>query len=231
MNQCKGYQHASEDWMKADLHVHTSFSKDCTVSPREVVRQAQRQGLRALAITDHNTAQGALQVVRAEGIIVVPGLELSTREGHLVLLGVRESLAQGLSAAEACDRARAQGAVVIVPHPYRLFSGVGEEIARAINVHAVEGLNGRSLRRDNMRAISLARHISKPYVGGSDAHTLGEIGNAWTFLPHCSSVEDVLRAIMKGQCEPGGRHASMGRALSRGMSSLARYLGRGLKRV
>lgn len=217
--------------IKADLHVHTSFSSDCTVPPWELMEEARRQGLRALAITDHNTVEGALRAGGLEGLIVLPGIELSTRDGHLVLLGVNEQPAPGISAAEACDLARTLGAVAIVPHPYRLFTGAGAQVASTINAHAIEGLNGRSLRRDNLRAIALAHQGSKACVGGSDAHAVNEIGAAYTLLPECASADDVLDAILRGECEPGGSHASVRMALSRGMGGFSRYLGRGLKRI
>lgn len=64
-----------------DLHVHTTAS-DGTCAPGEVVRLAAEAGLSAIAITDHDTAEGyaeAAEAGRREGVEVVPGIEISTR--------------------------------------------------------------------------------------------------------------------------------------------------------
>ncbi|MBI5001067.1 MAG: PHP domain-containing protein [Euryarchaeota archaeon] len=217
--------------MKADLHVHTTFSKDGKTSPAEAVKRAKAVGLGCIALTDHN-ATGAAAEAGEGDVIVIPGIEVTAKEGHIIVLGVGEPIPKGLGALEVCDRARSAGAVVIIPHPYRWITGVGEKAARAIPSNAMEGINGRSMQGDNVRSVELCADLKRPTVGGSDAHVPEEIGVAYTNLSdNCQTVDGVLDAIRKGKCAPGGTSVTMGNAFKRTIRNFNAYLNRGGRRL
>lgn len=192
-----------------DLHVHTYCSRhpvwgnDAVSSPREVVEEVARKGLNGVAITDHNTTKGGLLGLRAtgkSGVIVIPGVEISSRRGDILVLGLTEKLEfkpKEMDVDEVVELARDLGGVVVVPHPYRRSKP--PTFVREVRVDALEGFNARTARRLNEKAKRLAEAEGIPVVAGSDAHTLGEIGNGVTGITaDDGKLDDVLEAIRKG---------------------------------
>ncbi len=110
------------DWIVADLHLHTSWSHDCSIDVDELLDEAEAKGLGAIAVTDHNVFGGALEAVeRARGrkLIVIPGEEVKTAEqGEVIGLFLREEIPRGMSFGETVAAIRAQGGLVYVPHPF-----------------------------------------------------------------------------------------------------------------
>jgi hypothetical protein len=111
-----------ESRLFADIHVHTNGS-DGISSPKAKVKRALRRGLSTVAITDHDTLDPSLRaldyaVAHQLAIDVLPGEEVSTREGHILALGITERILPGLRVEETIAKIRAQpGAVAIVAHP------------------------------------------------------------------------------------------------------------------
>lgn len=174
---------------RIDLHTHTWASPDSQTDPVALVEQARAVGLARLAITDHNTIEGALaaQALAPEFIIVGEEIETATG-GELIAYFVTECVPAGLSLAETIRRLRSQGAIISVSHPVDRLRGsaLGASRTREIagDVDAFEGLNARCLlAADNRRAQALAAEYGKPLTAGSDAHTLGEVGAAYVTLP------------------------------------------------
>ena len=113
---------ADRDWIVADLHMHTSWSHDCSIEPAALVDHAEAEGLGAIAVTDHNVFGGALETVElAHGrdLIVIPGEEVKTdRDGEVIGLFLREEIPRGMSFADTLAAIREQEGVVYVPHPF-----------------------------------------------------------------------------------------------------------------
>ncbi|TAK02062.1 MAG: PHP domain-containing protein [Chloroflexota bacterium] len=189
-----------------DLHCHTSASFDSLASPRAVVAAAARRGLTHLAITDHDTIEGALDARAAapEGLTVLVGEEIRTRDGDLIAVFLSEAVPPGLSASESIAAVREQGGLVGIPHPFDRFRGSmskGEAIrnleALAASVDWVESWNARLLFGDgNARAAELALAAGVPGVAVSDAHTTLEVGVASTILQGDASTPAGLRAAL-----------------------------------
>ncbi|WP_456487188.1 CehA/McbA family metallohydrolase [Candidatus Alkanophaga liquidiphilum] len=188
-----------------DLHVHTSFSYDGISSVGEVLRAAVAKGLDGIAICDHDTTAGARAAVRyvedvGLELLVIPGIEVSTSEGHLLVLGVEEWTGRKLSPKEAIKVAKKKGGVVIAPHPFHPFRhSLGTRILK-LNVDAVEAFNSRCITGfTNMLAAAVARRLQKPVVAGSDAHCAECVGLAFVILEAVPTVDSVLRALLEAQ--------------------------------
>jgi len=195
-----------------DLHCHTNASFDSLADPLAVVRAARDRGITHLAITDHDRIDGAVHARAAAipGITIIVGEEVKTAGGDLICLFLDEAIPPGLSPAETIARARAQGALVGIPHPfdrYRGSVGAAEDEIRALAglVDWVEAFNARVVFREgNERAAELARTAGIPGVAVSDAHSTLEVGVAATrLLGDPSTPAGLLAALASAQVIPG----------------------------
>ena len=187
-----------------DLHVHTSASFDSLASPESQVRAAVARGLTHLAITDHDTIDGALlarDYVAREGLplSVLVGQEVKTAEGDLIAVFLDRPIPSFLPPAEAIAAVRAQGGLVGIPHPFdrfrgSLLAGSGDSPAGAADADAgpaelaplvdwVEVHNARIMvGKGNEQAAAFAREHGLPGVAVSDAHSTLEVGVAYSVL-------------------------------------------------
>lgn len=201
--------------MKFDLHVHSCYSKDSNASLDDILEYAARNGLDGFAICDHDRIEGGIACSkRAQEIdsdmIVIPGVEVSSSKGHILVLGVRDTIEPGLSPEETIKRARQQGAVVIIPHPFKLTShGIG--YIEGLDADAVEVLNSRCITDGpNNKARKASMELGFPMVGGSDSHEPEMVGRSYTEIDvQSKTVEDVLDAIREGKTRPGGNKTPM----------------------
>jgi dephospho-CoA kinase len=170
-----------------DMHVHTRLSFDCRSQPDAVVARALERGLSQVCITDHNEIEAALELAERHPDHVIPGEEVKTREGvDIIGLFLRDWIPKGTPARETCERIRDQGGLVYIPHPFAGGKGGGGRVLGEVAdlVDIVEGFNARIHRSSlNDRARSWAAERGLPLGAGSDAHTLGEIGNGFVELP------------------------------------------------
>jgi predicted metal-dependent phosphoesterase TrpH len=195
--------------LRCDLHVHTNFSRDGESSVEEVLRRAEAVGLDAIAITDHDTVEGARYALQFDSsVIVIPGIEISTKQGHLLALGITAPIPAGLNLLETVAIARARGALLILPHPYhRWRHGAGRKLKESIEaVDAVETFNSRYIIGSaNRKAAMIARAFGKPSVGGSDAHNARYVGFGRTHVMAEPDVASILDAIREGRTVAAGR--------------------------
>jgi predicted metal-dependent phosphoesterase TrpH len=205
--------------MRLDLHNHTRYSPDSRVAPADLVRVARKAGLDGVAITDHNAVGGIREAEEAAGteFVVIPGLEISTKSGHVLAYGIREVVPRDLSVAETVRRIEAIGGVAVAAHPYRFWSGLGEAALSEASFVAYETCNARTLRGGNerARALALARKVGQ--TGGSDSHFLDEVGQAITTLDSgIVRPEEVVELLEARKTSAEGR--------SRGASATVRYV-------
>lgn len=195
---------------RVDLHTHTCASPDSRNDPAALVQRARQIGLNKVAITDHNTIEGALAAQRLAPDLVIVGEEIAIDTGgELIAYFVSEVVPRGLPLAEALRRLQDQGAVISVSHPLDALRGsaLGERLTLEIieQVDALEVFNARCLRAaDNRRAAELARRYGKAGTAGSDSHTLRELGAGYLTLPPFNSNANAFRSSL-AHATPGGR--------------------------
>ena len=192
--------------VKVDLHVHTTYSDDSIITPKDLVYYARKRGLTAVAITDHNQVEGARKIAKETDFLIIPGTEVSSLHGHIVGLNVRERIPRGLSADETVDRIHAAGGVAIACHPFALFKGsLGKHVNAKFD--AVETINASAFpfNRCVSKAEQTAERFRLSRVAGTDAHQGPSIGYAYTLMDCEPSVDAILEAIVKKECQPFGR--------------------------
>ena len=200
---------ASGLWL--DLHNHTVFSADGLLTPAALLEEAKARGVACLAVTDHNSIEGALECVRLASLDsglprVIPGIELGTTAGEVIGLYMTHDVPRGLTVSEALACIRAQGGLVCLPHPCdpvrrgAIASGARESAAAAVDM--IEVVNGRSLApRHNDRALDLARRHGKPASAGSDAHRAVEVGRAFVVVDELPERDTLLTLLRSGHIE------------------------------
>lgn len=198
--------------LRIDFHVHSFFSADGVSSPEQLIAAARGAGLNAFAITDHNTCDAVDYMIErgfmradgqpVDGLLVIPGIEVTTAEGHLLCLGCRlPASLKGLPAAEVCAMAHAAGGICVAPHPYDLFrAGIREAVLDALPLDGLEVFNAATtLKRHNSKAYAYAARRGLPMTAGSDAHHEGAVGVACTIVETDDfSVPGVLAAMARG---------------------------------
>jgi predicted metal-dependent phosphoesterase TrpH len=207
--------------LKLDLHVHTYHSVDAHTRPAELAAWATRRGLDGVAITDHDTVAGLPEFSRLEGLLVVPGVEVSSAQGHVLALDVRQSFKPNRSFAETVDAIRAAGGVAVLAHPTAFFKGMSAKEVGGL-FDAVEVVNASavpfaySVRKNR----ELAGRLGLPQTGGSDAHQAAEVGQGYSVVDADLEVDAVVRAIRTGHVAACGRATPWGLRLQRGWMGL-----------
>jgi predicted metal-dependent phosphoesterase TrpH len=156
--------------------------------------------IKVAAVTDHDTVKGCgvtRQLASAyPDILIIPGVEISTPQGDVVVLGAEEMPPQPWTVENVIDFAREKDCVSVAAHPYREY-GLGD-LARNYKFDAVEVLNGYSLASANKQARDLAKLMSLPGVAGSDAHQPSELCRVYTEVQASLDVDEILKALKKG---------------------------------
>jgi len=187
--------------IQADLHIHTTYSSDSTITPKTLVEQLVAHNfVKVAAVTDHDTTEG-LSVTRQlasayPDILIIPGVEISTPQGDLLVLGTEETPPQPWTAEGVVDFARDRDCVSVVAHPYREY-GMGD-LARNYKVDAIEVLNGVSSPSANKLAQDLAKLMGLPGLAGSDAHQPSELYTVYTEVQASLDIDEILKALKKG---------------------------------
>ncbi len=190
-----------------DVHLHTRFSFDASINPKYVADALNAHPIiKGVAITDHNTLEGYGHVRRFAAaypdVVIIPGVEVGTMLGDVIVLGVTEKPAYWSSVESVVDFAKARSGVLVVPHPYR-GGGIRDAAKKIPNgLGAIEVLNPDSTDEENKMADTLAKTINLPGVGGSDAHHIHQMWKAYTEVDSEPNVDSILKAIKNNKVKP-----------------------------
>jgi predicted metal-dependent phosphoesterase TrpH len=195
---------------KADVHLHTQFS-DGVCSVEEVLEQSDRIGLKLIAITDHDTMDGTWQAkeyINKYKVKVIPGMEISTFDGHLIALFIHKVIEKGLPLVDTLRLIKEQNGLAFAPHIFsRSISGIAEKDLVDVQEHfpqfkntlvGVETIGSGNLvmGRYTEWAKELAQKLNLAQLGTSDAHTLEAIGSEVTaFRGH--SINSFRKALIQ----------------------------------
>ena len=187
-----------------DLHAHTRFFHGRhragelydPVGFRLLAWAAKRAGLDGFAITNHDY----YRPYDRDGVTVVPGIEVSTTDGHVVVVGPdppSRTVTAELTPAETVDLAHDRGCAAIIAHPYR-----NSTVRHADAPFDAIEVNGKHPRTREWVERLAADH-DLPMVGGSDAHYPVEVGRAYTRVDADEPTpEGIVEAIRDGRVEP-----------------------------
>jgi predicted metal-dependent phosphoesterase TrpH len=193
--------------IKADLHVHTTYSNDSLITPKDLVYYAKKRGLNACAVTDHNSLDGAYKIAKETDFLIIPGMEVSSADGHIVALNVHELIPRGLSAVQTVERIHEVGGIAIACHPYVFFKGcLRGNVCEAFD--AIEVINARAFPFKNSvkKAEEAAERFKLSRVAGTDAHYGPQIGYGYTAIEAAEpSVDAIAKAIVDGRCSAHGQ--------------------------
>jgi predicted metal-dependent phosphoesterase TrpH len=203
----------SASGLRLDLHNHTAYSADGLMAPATLLGKARRNGVGCIAVTDHNTVQGALEAMalaESDPTLprVIPGVEVSTADGDVIGLYVTQPIPRGLPALDTVAIIREMGGIVYLPHPFdsvrrgTISSRVREQVAAQADM--VEVLNGKSLSPWSVRnSDALARRHGKPRGAGSDAHGRREVGQAYVVIERQPTRDDLVGLVAAGALREG----------------------------
>jgi predicted metal-dependent phosphoesterase TrpH len=194
--------------MRLDLHCHTCYSGDSLTQLDGLLRWMDRRGLDMVAITDHNTLDGARDFCRKAPDRLLMGEEIRTTEGEVLALFVEEHVPPDLSLQETLDRVHAQDGLVGASHPLDRFRDVamGRRTLETVRgrLDFVEVLNARVIvHGDNRLARELAIRWGLAGSAGSDAHAAFEVGRAYVEMPRFGGRHDFVDCLAQAQIGGG----------------------------
>jgi predicted metal-dependent phosphoesterase TrpH len=198
---------ADRPWIVADLHMHTSWSHDCSIDAAELVDHAEAEGLGAIAVTDHNVFGGALETLdlaRGRDLVVIPGEEVKTDgQGEVIGLFLREEIPRGLSFGDAVAAIREQGGLVYLPHPFDRMHAIPDPQTlhrHLADVDVFEVYNARLLfEAYNEEALRFARKYDLTMGAGSDAHVLQGVGTGAVRMRAFDGPEEFLLSLRSAE--------------------------------
>ena len=191
------------DWIVVDLHMHTTWSHDCSIEVDDLLDHAEAEGLGAIAVTDHNVFGGALEAAeRARGrdLVVIRGEEVKTDgQGEVIGLFLSEEIPRGLSFADTVEAIRAQGGLVYVPHPFDRLHAIPNPATlhrHLAEIDVFEVYNARLLfEAYNVEAARFARKYNLTAGAGSDAHVLQGVGTGAVRMRRFDGPEEFLLSL------------------------------------
>lgn len=205
--------------MKIDLHLHSEYSWDSNVTISEYIQMAEKNNFGAIAISDHNSTESHSvieQLQEKTDVILIPGQEISTKDGHLLVYGWVDTLDKDMSMAETVEQAHRSGGYCIAAHPFDPFRGGSFSKIFDTAIDGLEILNASAwLGVFNSWAERgyNKQHNSIVAVANSDSHKIEEFGAAYTLISPASSLDEVITNLKTAQV--GGSRIGVKRKLKR----------------
>lgn len=222
--------------IKLDLHIHSQYSEDGIGSPKDIIKSLKKRGLQGMAITDHNSIDGGLKALKIapKDFIVIPGVEISTLDGHMIALDIKENVQREISIEETVEKIIELGGTPIVPHLYRNMSGIKREKLEKIrkNVSAIEVFNACSVPKTNLKTIKVAKELNLGGTGGSDSHNPLFVGYGYTVVNTTDLSKDaIISEIQKKKTWGEGLTLPLSYRRERMIRSIKQFFQRGFQRI
>jgi len=226
--------------MRCDLHCHTCYSFDSNASPKEIVDKAIKEGIDCLAITDHGEVKGAFEAIeysKGKPILIIPGIEVKSKEGDILGLNVKEKIPNGLSAKETIKKIKEKGGMVILPHPFGFFCKFKGNLKELIKeIDGIEVLNCSIFGKGNRIAQDFVKKNNLCFTVGSDSHFPNFIGKCYLEIPgEKLSIDEVLKKIKNKEGKIVGKEVGFFEKLidhlKRGFVKIKKYVGRKKRKI
>ena len=188
--------------MLIDLHCHTRVYSACSaLTPDALIRAAAARGLDGVCLTEHDALWPLVEVQelsREHGLLVLRGAEVTTEAGHVLVYGLQALPREAGTLAVLWQAAREQGALLYLAHPGR--DGMPRPDDIPAHFDSVEAANGTDGALQNDNAAAIARRCLLPGIGGSDAHSVREVGICATeFAAEIDDEASFLAALRSGE--------------------------------
>jgi predicted metal-dependent phosphoesterase TrpH len=188
---------------RADFHTHSVASPDGGLRLEHYRRMLQSGKLDFIAITDHNTTDMARQIRAELGDCIIVGEEITTQQGEIIGLYLRETIPPLLTALETVEAIRKQGGLVYIPHPFETVrKGLSLETLQGIakQVNVIETYNGRAVFQNvTPKALAWAEEHGVPGAASSDAHGFSGWGKTYTILAQAPTRDNLPKLLGKAQ--------------------------------
>jgi predicted metal-dependent phosphoesterase TrpH len=184
--------------VRIDLHLHSRYSHDGQSTLEELIERCAECGLDRIALTDHNTVEGALALAEIAPDLAIVGEEAKTREGEVIGLFITRRLPPYMRAEEVMDMIHEMGGLTYVPHPldrHRSNFSAERIVELADRIDIIETYNAWCEPAENQAAARLAKDLEKVSATGSDAHAASELGRSWMEIEEYATPQDFLKKL------------------------------------
>ena len=184
--------------LRVDLHLHSHYSHDGRSSLEQLISRARECRLDRLALTDHNTIEGALRLVEIAPELAIAGEEAKTLEGEVIGLFITGRVMPFLLPEDAMDAIHDMGGLTYIPHPldrHRSHFRPERLVALADRIDIIETYNAWCDAAANRAAVVLADEMGKVAATGSDAHSADELGRSWMEMEEYTGAQDFLEKL------------------------------------
>ena len=205
--------------MVIDLHIHTKRLSPCSeMAPEEAALEAKKIGLDGICFTEHNKPWDHHEILKIEeksGILIFHGIEVDTTEGHVLVFGLQKNF-EGITPIEDLHQmVNEVNGFMIAAHPFRGFLLFGfSKLQMDVNnagknplfrfVDGMEVFSGRQTPKENDFSFQVCERLRLKGVGGSDAHSIKDIGKCVTvFENRIEKQEDLIRELKTGRFKAG----------------------------
>jgi len=184
--------------VRVDLHLHSNYSHDGQSTLDELIQRCAEVGLDRIALTDHNTVEGAQALAELAPDLAIIGEEAKTREGEVIGLFITRRLPPYLRPEEVMDLVHEMGGLTYIPHPldrHRANFRLERIIDLADRIDIIETYNAWCEPAENQAAGRLATELGKVAATGSDAHAAQELGRSWMEIDDYTNPLDFLEKL------------------------------------
>jgi predicted metal-dependent phosphoesterase TrpH len=186
--------------LRADFHIHTKYSMDCSNELEDIIKRCLKLGLNCIAIADHDAVEGGLELQKLAPFKVIVAEEILTYDGEIMGMFLKQRIASGIPIGKAIAAIKEQGGLVNIPHPFdpmrglRLDEDEFDQLAPQIDL--IEVFNARVLSaQTNKEAVNFAKEHNLPGTAGSDSHSIAEMGSVAVTMNDFNTPAEFLAAL------------------------------------